>query len=71
VAADEVYGNDPRLRHLLRERGIGHVLAVVRDHRVRTHAGTRRAIDLAVTLPATVWETRSAGPGSKGHRWYA
>jgi SRSO17 transposase len=70
VAGDEVYGNDPQLRQLLRERGIGHVLAVARDHRVRTHAGTRRAIDLAVTLPASVWQTRSAGPGSKGHRWY-
>jgi SRSO17 transposase len=70
VAGDEVYGNDPALRRALCERGIGHVLAVARDHRVHTHAGTRRAIDLAVTLPASMWQTRSAGPGSKGHRWY-
>lgn len=71
VAGDEVYGNDPALRTMLREGGIGFVLAVARDHRVATHAGTRRAIDLAVTAPAAAWETRSAGPGSKGHRWYA
>jgi SRSO17 transposase len=71
VAADEVYGNDPALRKALRERGIGFVLAVARDHRVSTHACVRRAIDLAVTLPASVWQTRSAGVGSKGHRWYA
>jgi SRSO17 transposase len=70
VAGDEVYGNDPQLRHRLRERGLGHVLGVARDHRIHTHAGTRRAIDLAVTLPPSVWQTRSAGPGSKGHRWY-
>jgi SRSO17 transposase len=71
VAGDEVYGNDPALRKLLHERGIGYVLAVARDHRVRTHAGVRRAVDLAVTLPDTVWQTHSAGRGSKGHRWYA
>lgn len=71
VAADEVYGNDPKLRTALRERGIGHVLAVSRDHRAATSTGLRRAIDLAVTLPGTVWQIRSAGAGSKGHRWYA
>jgi SRSO17 transposase len=70
VAGDEVYGNDPVLRKTLRERGIGHVLAVARDHRIVTHAATRRAIDLAVTLPASAWQIRSAGVGSKGHRWY-
>jgi SRSO17 transposase len=71
VAADEVYGNDPALRSMLEGRGVGYVLAVARDHRVRTHAGTRRAVDLPVTLPASVWQTHSAGKGSKGHRWYA
>jgi SRSO17 transposase len=70
VAGDEVYGNDPALCKTLRERGIGHVLAVARDHRVTTHAGVRRAIHLAVMLPASVWQTRSGGGGSKGHRWY-
>jgi SRSO17 transposase len=71
VAGDEVYGNDPALRAMLHDRGLGYVLAVARDHRVRTHAGIRRAVDLAVTLPASVWQTRSCGNGSKGHRWYA
>jgi SRSO17 transposase len=71
VAGDEVYGNDPALRATLHERGVGYVLAVARDHRVRTHAMTRRAVDLAVTLPTSVWQTHSAGGGSKGHRWYA
>jgi SRSO17 transposase len=71
VAGDEVYGNDPALRTTLRGRGIGFVLAVARDHRIATHAGSRRAIDLAVTLPATAWQTRSCGKGSKGQRWYS
>ena len=69
VAGDEVYGSDPALRAMLHDRGLGYVLAVARDHRVRTHAGIRRAVDLAVTLPASVWPTRSCGNGSKGHRW--
>jgi hypothetical protein len=71
VAGDEVYGNDPALRAMLHQRGVGYVLAVACDHRVRTHAGIRRAVDLAVTLPTSVWQTRSCGNGSKGHRWYA
>jgi SRSO17 transposase len=71
VAGDEVYGNDPGLRADLHSRGIGYVLGVRRDHRIATHAGTFRAIDLAVTLPASVWQTHSCGPGSKGHRYYA
>jgi SRSO17 transposase len=71
VAGDEVYGNDPQLRAMLHQRHVGYVLAVACDHRVRTHAGIRRAVDLAVTLPASVWQTRSCGTGSKGHRWYA
>jgi SRSO17 transposase len=71
VAGDQVYGNDPALRATLHKRGAGYVLAIARDHRVRTHAMTRRAVDLAVTLPTSVWQTHSAGRGSKGHRWYA
>ena len=56
---------------MLHDRALGYVLAVARDHRVHTHAGVRRAVDLAVTLPSSVWQTRSCGNGSKGHRWYA
>jgi SRSO17 transposase len=70
VAGDEVYGNDPALRALLRERGAGHVLGVACDHRVRTGAGIVRAAELAAGLPAGSWEIRSAGDGAKGKRWY-
>ena len=70
VAADEVYGNDPRLRADLVERGIGYVLAVAKDHRITTGIGVRKAIDLAVRLPPAAWQRLSAGPGAKGQRLY-
>jgi SRSO17 transposase len=70
VAGDEVYGNDPKLRADLHKRGVGYVLAVARDHRVTTGIGVRRAIDLAVRLPASVWARLSAGVGAKGQRFY-
>ena len=70
VAADEVYGNDPRLRADLVGRGIGYVLAGVKDHRIATGIGVRRAIDLAVRLPPRGWQRLSAGPGAKGQRLY-
>lgn len=70
VAADEVYGNDPALRESLRNRGIGHVLAVASNHRVDAGFGPRQVRELATPLPAHVWQIRSAGQGSKGLRWY-
>ena len=40
VTADEVYGQDPRLRAELARRGLGYVLAVAKSHPVTT--GDRR-----------------------------
>ncbi len=70
VAADEVYGNDPKFRAALHARRIGYVLAVARDHAVTvpTSPGPRRAVDLAAALPPGVWGRYTAGPGAKGHR---
>jgi SRSO17 transposase len=70
VTGDEVYGADTALRARLQERGLGYVLAVARSHRVRTGIGQRRAIDLAVRLPAHAWQRLSAGHGAHGERWY-
>ena len=70
VAADEVYGQDPRLRAELARRGLGYVLAVAKSHPVTTAIGPRPAIDLARRLPARAWQRLSAGPGAKGPRWY-
>jgi SRSO17 transposase len=70
VAGDEVYGADSKLRRDLMALGLGHVLAVARNHQIITGIGTRKAIDLAVRLPARAWRWMSAGRGSKGERWY-
>jgi SRSO17 transposase len=70
AAGDEVYGNDPGLRAGIAGHGMGFVLAVAKDHPTGTAAGTRRAIDLAVCLPARSWQRMSAGDGAKGPRLY-
>jgi len=72
AAADEAYGNNTRLRGELRKLRLGYVLAVSRDHLLPLDGGkTRRRADLiTVDLPAWAWTRRSAGPGSKGPRYY-
>jgi SRSO17 transposase len=70
--ADEFYGGDQHLRRDLQARGLGHVLAVARSHRVtaRPADGAERADRLAATLPTRAWNRISAGAGSKGERDY-
>jgi SRSO17 transposase len=70
VAGDEVYGGDSKLRKQLRRAGLGYVLAIAKNHQIRTGIGNRRAVDLAVRLPKRCWQRLSAGRGSKGERWY-
>jgi len=70
VTGDEVYGADPGLRAGLEERDVCYVLAVAKSHPVATPAGAVRADALARKLPPRAWQRLSAGPGSKGHRWY-
>jgi SRSO17 transposase len=70
VAGDEVYGNAPKLRAHLVERGIGYVLAVAKDHRITTGTGTHKAEQLAARLAKRSWRRLSAGPGAKGQRLY-
>ncbi|MEV4417056.1 IS701 family transposase [Catellatospora sp. NPDC049609] len=69
--ADEAYGLDPVLRAGLRERGMAYVLAVACNTLVNTTAAQRERVDrVAALLPEQAWQTRSAGPGVKGHRLY-
>jgi DDE superfamily endonuclease len=71
VAADEVYGNNSKLRQWLEERRLGYVLTVASDQRFRWPDGERRRVDtIAQSLPALAWERVSAGSGSKGERFY-
>jgi SRSO17 transposase len=43
VTADEVYGQDPKLRAGLARRGLGYVLAMAKSHPVTTGIGARTA----------------------------
>lgn len=70
VAGDEVYGADPQLRADLEPRGLGYVLAIGCDRRVRTAAGSLRADEITANLPRRAWQKLSAGPGAKGQRLY-
>jgi SRSO17 transposase len=57
VAADEVYGNNSKLRQWLEERWLGYVLAVASDQRRRWPDGERRRVDaIAQSLPELAWE---------------
>lgn len=71
VTGDEVYGADPTLRATVRELGLGYVLQVAANRRVRTHAGMLRVDAVAALLADTPWQTYSCGRGAKGHRDYA
>jgi hypothetical protein len=71
VAGDEVYGADPTLRATMRRHRLGFVLQVAANRRVPTHAGMLRVDQLPATLPDKLWQRYSAGPGSKGPRYYA
>ena len=72
VAADEVYGRSSKLREACEKAGKGYVLAVPVNFTVTLPSG-RKATAAAVArlVPAAAWETRSCGPGCKGHRDYA
>lgn len=70
VTGDEVYGANPDLRAAIARRGVGAVLAVAKSEMVTTKAGPKKAIDIAVILPAKAWNRISAGHGSKGERLY-
>lgn len=71
VAGDEVYGADPKLRKAIRAARLGYVLQVSANRRMPTGAGPIRVDTLAQMLPDRAWQTRSAGPGSKGERLYS
>jgi hypothetical protein len=55
----------------VRRLGLGHVLQVAANRHVPTHAGSIRVDELPATLPDRAWQPYSAGPGSKGPRYYS
>jgi SRSO17 transposase len=73
VTADEVYGNSGNLRGALRQAGLGYVLVVGSNHHLTIPgAGDPDRVDLlALHIPRRDWHQISAGPGSKGERFYS
>ena len=70
VAADEVYGGNPKLRQWLEEQGIPYVMAVACSEMIPVAAGPRRAGKLAALVPRDGWQRLSCADGSKGPRLY-
>jgi SRSO17 transposase len=70
VTGDSVYGSDRKLRAFLEARKQAYVLAVACDEKLAWEQGRIRAKTLAQRLPASRWQTLSAGEGEKGPRLY-
>ena len=71
AAGDEVYGRSSKLRAACEDAGKGYVFTVPVNFTVTTPAGRKAAVAaLARLVPKAAWETRSCGPGCKGHRDY-
>src|SRR5580658_4038479 len=71
---DEVYGNCTQLRDFLEARGQGYVLRVPSNFHLTVASGGQFTCKEAVRKllkDGRRRETRSAGKGSKGGRWYA
>jgi SRSO17 transposase len=72
--ADEVYGQDRRLRSWLEANAQPYLMAVAQTEAVRIEGQqapeTKAARDLVEWIPATGWHRGSAGAGSKGPRLY-
>jgi SRSO17 transposase len=72
AAADEVYGRSSKLREACEKNNKGYVLAVPVNFAVTLPSGRKATVAaVARLIPAAAWETRSCGPGCKGHRDYA
>jgi SRSO17 transposase len=72
VTADEVYGQDGRLRRWLETRQVPYVLAVKATEPLPSASGpSAPAARLAEHLPPACWLRISAGQGAKGRRCYA
>ena len=72
AAADEVYGRSSKLREACEKENKGYVAAVPVNFAVTLPSGRKATVAaVARLIPAAAWETRSCGPGCKGHRDYA
>jgi SRSO17 transposase len=69
VVADEVYGNDGKLRKEIENLDLGYVLTIPKTHRF-LGACKVQAKDVACWWPTWAWKRLNAGDGNKGPRLY-
>ena len=70
VTGDTVYGRSRALRGWLEDEGLHHVLAVPRNEELEAGLNRWRADEVLAAHEDWAWHRMSAGPGSKGERWY-
>jgi SRSO17 transposase len=71
VCADEVYGQDKRLRVWCEAHQLAYVLATRSNDTVATTDWRQRQVRTMIAeLPETAWQRRSAGAGAHGQRLY-
>jgi SRSO17 transposase len=70
ITADEVYGNDGKLRRWLEARNKPYVLAVARSHPLMVAFQSKRAEEVVAEAPPEAWQRVEVGTGSKGPRVY-
>ncbi len=70
VTGDSVYGHSANLRQALEDRAQAYVLAVAGNEKVWWGWQQPAVSAIHATLAEADWQRRSAGPGSKGERWY-
>ncbi len=71
LTADEIYGQDKRLRVWCEQRGLPYVLATRSNDTVATVDWRQRRVRaLIAELPESAWQRRSAGAGAHGQRLY-
>ena len=73
VCGDEVYGSCTQLREFCEDHKQAYVLRVPSSFRLMLAGGVTLTCKQAAARLGSRrgWEIRSAGTGSKGHRWYA
>ena len=70
VVGDTVYGHSRELRSWLEDQGLHHVLAVPRNEELWAGTDLWRVDEVHAAYGDREWHRLSAGPGSKGERWY-
>lgn len=70
VLADALYGSSYKFRKFLLDKNQAYVMAISRQQHIAIGFQQIRVDDAVESFPANAWNKLSAGPGTKGERWY-